>query len=223
MKVYSIFCSIDGEVNAYYQGRLAVFVRLAGCNLSCKWCDTVYAQESESGSEMSITEIVGEIKSYNNVNKVSITGGEPLLQEVDLRILINELVKADYYVTIETNGSIGIPQTYPHNVKFVVDYKLPSSGMERKMITKAYVGLKSGDFIKFVIQDKQDFEQAFYIMRRFDYLRGIGVQFAFSPTLSSLKDAHKAAELLCWMKETPLPGMILNVQLHKIIDFNESK
>ena len=103
MKIRSIFTSVDGEINDFHQGRLSVFVRLAGCNLNCSYCDTKYAQSIKAGTEKSISEIVSNVCKFN-LDKVTITGGEPLLQADEVKILIKELSTKGKKITIETNG-----------------------------------------------------------------------------------------------------------------------
>ena len=101
MKVCEIFYSIEGE--GIEIGRLEVFVRLSGCNLRCKWCDTKYAWEE--GKEMSVDEVIKEIKKYP-CKSVSITGGEPLLQREEVFELVKKLKEMGYWIQINTNGTI---------------------------------------------------------------------------------------------------------------------
>ena len=75
MKIYEIFYSIQGE--GRWTGLPNIFIRTAGCNLRCTFCDTTYAYDVKR--EMTVTEIVKEIKKYN-CNNICITGGEPLIQ-----------------------------------------------------------------------------------------------------------------------------------------------
>ncbi len=213
MKVRSIFASVDGEINNYHQGRLSVFVRLAGCNLKCTYCDTKYAQDMNSGQDMDIQSIMHEILKFK-IDKVTITGGEPLLQKEMVKELINELRKAKKMVSIETNGSL-ITSGYKANM--VVDYKLPSSGMEHAMTVLAFSSLGMGDVIKFVIADKRDFERALQVQELFSNLRVI---FAYSPVLTR-GETNNCINLVNWMLQNPKPNMVLNVQLHKIINLNE--
>ena len=89
MIVNEIFSSIDGE--GLRTGELTTFIRLAGCNMRCSYCDTAYALNSSSGREMSINEIVREIEKYK-VNNITLTGGEPLIHK-NVDLLINTLIK----------------------------------------------------------------------------------------------------------------------------------
>ena len=161
LNVQAIFDSIDGEENAFDgAGQLTTFIRLKGCSLRCKWCDTKYAQKSKPENWMDIDEIIQQV----HFPKVTITGGEPLLQEGSVIELCNRLtyyLNNNHYskVTIETNGTI--QPTYFHaDVRHIVDYKLPSSGMTKYMKSKVFTSLRHSDVIKFVISDEKDYEYA---------------------------------------------------------------
>src|SRR3990170_2689477 len=123
MIVYEIFKSIQGESS--YAGLPCVFVRLAGCNLSCSWCDTSYARESSAGREVPVSAVIKDVKRFN-VPLVEIPGGEPLLQ-AGAKALGARLIKAGYRVLIETNGSVSLKGLDKKIVK-IVDVKCPSSG-----------------------------------------------------------------------------------------------
>lgn len=223
LNVYSIFASIDGEVNGYGQGARTVFVRLAGCNLSCKYpCDTPYALNKITGTLMTIPQVVKEIDKYG-LSKVTITGGEPLIQQQALRLLISKLkshsAKRPYYVSIETNGSIEWGYDLEFGIdadSFVVDYKLHSSGETDNMLPIEYFcnNLADTDFVKFVILNKGDFNQAIQIQS----LIRTSAKFAYSPVYGKLKPQT----LLKWMEEEKVNG-ILNLQLHKILNLKEDK
>lgn len=216
MKIRSIFPSIDGEVNAYHQGRLTTFIRTSNCNLRCSYCDTKYAQYEESGKEMSISKIVGKVLEYG-LDKITITGGEPLIQADGVKALVKEFAKLKKLVTIETNGSIDTRGYSPS--RMVVDYKLPSSGMEQSMILPAFESLSTGDIIKFVVSDRVDFQRALQIQDTFAGLQG--VIFAYSPMLTKDGDRGQSARLLKWMLTNPRKNMAFNLQLHKIINLKE--
>ena len=131
MKVNEIFSSIDGE--GIRAGELATFIRLAGCNLRCNYCDTQYALETSSGKEMTIDEILEEVAKYN-VKNITLTGGEPLIHK-DVEKLINKLLENNYKVNIETNGAVDI-EKYIGKCLITMDYKTKSSQMEEKMMLK---------------------------------------------------------------------------------------
>ena len=97
-RVIEIFTSIQGEGEVI--GIPSNFIRLATCNLRCVWCDTKYSWEA--GIEMSEEEIISKIRK--DIKVTTITGGEPLLQ--NLLFLVRELKKLGHKVIVETNGTI---------------------------------------------------------------------------------------------------------------------
>lgn len=217
LRVYSIFASVDGEVNAYHQGVLTVFVRLAGCNLRCSYCDTLYAQDKQSGQSMTIEQVIDGVLSFAGIRKATITGGEPLLQAQGVRELVQALWRHKINSTIETNGT-QLVYGYSPFARLVVDYKLKSSGQTKKMRPEAFMPLCKGDFIKFVVGSEEDFEQALDVWRRYSpKIPGVG--WAFSPSFNKVSPGQLAG----WMLQEPIPGAVLNVQLHKIIDLSEPK
>lgn len=162
LRVNTIYPAFMGEVNCYGIGAPATFVRLAGCNLRCYQktkgclCDTPEALSMKSGKEMTVGEIVNEVVRMRN-NIVCLTGGEPLMQ--DVRRLISELSSYKYNVVVETNGSVEIePYRYFRNVSFIVDVKSASSGESERMLERNYSFLEENDFIKFVIDTEEDFD-----------------------------------------------------------------
>lgn len=223
MRVYEIFTSIDGEVNFRCQGGLATFVRLSGCNLSCEWCDVPEAQDPTSGGEMDTEAVANTIIELECPN-VTITGGEPLLQAVEVSDLVSRL--PDYTFSIETNGTIPPFQVFSPDiahVSFVVDYKLPSATPKGKSITSdfsaVYGNLRTQDWIKFVIADIDDYEIARYIVRTF--AQTIPVRFAFSPVCIGTPTRYfgmLASTLAKKMLDDKLWNVVLNCQIHKLID-----
>lgn len=136
------------------------FVRLAGCNLRCYYktkhilCDTPEALEMKGGKETSVSEIVFQVKCFGR-KVVCLTGGEPLVQ--DVKELLTELSNNGYFVVVETNGSKSIaPYRHIRNVSFVVDVKSTSSGEGEKMLGENYTLLDNRDFLKFVVDTKED-------------------------------------------------------------------
>lgn len=213
MKVNSIFKSINGEVSNGVQGRMCTFIRLQGCNLKCAWCDTKYAQDPNGGIEMTIPQIIKEVKK-NKCKYITITGGEPLLQREELELLIDKLEYLHYEISVETNGSFIIPDNWLCDY-WVVDYKLNSSGMSDKMIALKDFGYYYS-IIKFVIGDKNDFNQAIILMKKI-MKENKANDFAFSPLFGKVSPN----ELLQWMKDKNLNDCILNVQLHKLLNLDE--
>jgi 7-carboxy-7-deazaguanine synthase len=201
--VCEIFASIQGE--STHAGRPCVFVRLAGCNLRCAWCDTAYSYEE--GNEMSIEGILDRVDPFG-INLVELTGGEPLLQP-DSPSLVGALCNAGYELLIETNGSQDIEHIDPR-AKIIMDIKAPSSGMADRMFWPNLEFLKPDDEIKFVLATREDYEWASNLVRN-EELAAI-CSILFSPVFGMLKPADLAA----WILEDRLP-VRLNLQLHKYI------
>lgn len=101
MRVNEIFYSIQGE--GFFSGTPAIFIRFSGCNLKCPFCDTTH----HTYQELSEDEIIGFVSQYKS-ELVVITGGEPTLQLTDS--LVERLHKIHKFVTIETNGTVSVPQ-----------------------------------------------------------------------------------------------------------------
>ena len=148
MKIIEIFSSISGE--GLRQGLPATFVRCAGCNLSCAWCDT--PESHGEGEEMKIEEIVSAV-SAGMPRYVIITGGEPLLQEEELIGLLATLRDAGYRIEIETNGTLSFTGVQEYAI-VSMDIKCPSSGEESDATLLA--DIRSEDSVKFVVMDRTD-------------------------------------------------------------------
>jgi 7-carboxy-7-deazaguanine synthase len=216
MKIYSIFPSIDGEVNAYSQGCLTTFIRMANCNLRCKYCDTLYAVSSDAGTEMSVEDVMEQVNSIG-IKRVTITGGEPLVQLDNFLELTRHLYRGNYLVSVETNGTF--PCTGYGVGSWVVDYKLPSSGCMDAMTDDAFVKLSANDFVKFVIADEVDFDRAVSIKNYFQEKLQLTCKFAFSPS----HDVLDPNVLIKWLLGHQVLDAIVNIQLHKVCNLEESQ
>ena len=208
MIVNEIFYSIDGE--GYRTGELAVFIRLAGCNLNCSYCDTKYALKSNMGTKMEIDEILKNVEKYNCKN-ITITGGEPLIHK-GINELIDKLIEKKYKVNIETNGAVDITN-YLNKCLITMDYKLPSSGMEKYMKLDNLEKLTENDVLKFVTEEK-DFEKIEEILKNYKIKSYIYI----SPIFGKI-EPEKIVE---FMKKLNKDGINtekvrVQVQLHKII------
>ncbi|MFC2162533.1 7-carboxy-7-deazaguanine synthase QueE [Candidatus Altiarchaeota archaeon] len=159
MKVIEVFASIQGE--GRYIGRPSVFIRLAGCNLRCSWCDTKYA--FTGGKELSVEELVYEVNRLN-LSLVCITGGEPMLQIEQLRELVGKLQDVGHEVVVETNGTLYDEWVFDAADCVSMDMKPPSSGEESDIgILKK---LKKKDQVKIVVAGDEDFEFAKDILKK---------------------------------------------------------
>ena len=203
MELSEIFYSLQGESS--YAGLPCVFVRLAGCNLRCTYCDTKYAYESELA--LSVQEIIKEIEKYHPVKLVEITGGEPLLQSECIE-LMRILIYDGYTVLLETNNSISLKDV-PRDIIKIVDFKTPSSGMSEKMLWDNIQYLNEKDELKFVIADREDFDWSINIVEKYTLQK---FQILFSPVFGKLDQT----ELAEWILKTKLP-IRLNVQMHKLL------
>jgi len=202
MKINEIFYSLQGE--GKWTGLPNIFIRTTGCNLRCSFCDTKYAYEE--GEELTVKQIKDLIKKYS-CKKVCITGGEPLDQD-KIKILIDELSKKDYEIIIETNGSIDLKQVInKKNLIISCDIKCPSSEMHEKMFFDNIRILREKDQLKFVIQDKKDYEYAKEIISEYKPKCTI----FFQPTYK--KEPKELAE---WILKDNL-NVRLGLQIHKII------
>lgn len=210
MRVNEIFKSIDGE--GLRTGELTTFIRLAGCNLRCSYCDTCYALKNSNGTEMSVDEIVKKAKKMDYRN-ITLTGGEPLIHK-DVDDLISKLCENGFYVNIETNGSVPIDKYILNkNILITMDYKVPSSGVEKSMNLSNLEKLRENDVLKFVI-GKGDFERVEQVIKN----HSIKSYIYLSPVFGEIEPV----ELVDFMKNMHIKGidmskMRVQVQLHKII------
>ncbi len=155
MLISEIFFSLQGE--STFMGLPCVFVRLAGCNLACSWCDTTYARSTDGAVEKTVDEVVTEVERFPH-GLIEITGGEPLLQ-AETPALAARLLDSFDTVLLETNGSLDI-SLVPEGVVRVVDVKCPSSGVSGSFKMENLSALTPADEIKFVIGDRGDYEFA---------------------------------------------------------------
>ena len=217
MKVAEKFISINGEGTR--AGELAVFVRFVGCNLRCTYCDTMWANEPGCPyEEMTPAQICDYVRS-TVISNVTLTGGEPLLQK-QMEELIGQLIReCGVRVEIETNGAVDlhpfaqIPEGRP---SFTMDYKLPSSGCEDRMITENFSVLQAQDTVKFVSGSREDLERAAEIIEEYGLLDRCYVY--FSPVFGKIEPA----EIVDFMLENKLNKARIQIQMHKVIwDPNE--
>lgn len=208
MVVNEIFGSIDGE--GIRAGELASFVRLAGCNLRCSYCDTQYALDKNAGTEMLVNEIIDELNKIG-IKNVTLTGGEPL-QHKDIDILIDELIKSNYKVNIETNGSINI-EKYVGKCLITMDYKCPSSKMENTMNLANIEKLGEEDVLKFVVEES-DLKIVEEVLGKFKIKSFVYI----SPIYQKI-ELPKIVEFMkkCNSNGIDMTKVRMQIQLHKVI------
>ena len=222
--INEIFKSVSGEAGHPYfpQGTFCAFIRFQGCNLRCEWpCDTVCSQEyGIGGMYMRTADIIQAVDGSRNV---MITGGEPLLQRTELVHLVNALRGIGKQIQIETNGTYAPPDFGPA-VTWVIDYKLPSSGMEFAMMKKEdfISALATGRaVIKFVYDDDADIERAISRIKVFTCVDKAKwslnfAPFILSPTINGRAFSKKLMEKI--YAENLQDYCIFSLQSHTILD-----
>jgi 7-carboxy-7-deazaguanine synthase len=209
MIINEIFYSIQGETTK--AGFPSLFIRFAGCNLKCGYCDTVYARVPSSGKKMSMEDIIHEVELYDNIDHVTITGGEPLIQS-DSIDLMDKLIGKGYTVQLETNGSISLINV-PYKVRKIVDVKTPSSGYGSSFLHVNLKYLNNSDELKFVILDTDDYKFSVeFIKNNTHKMRDKNIVINFSPVFGKIS-GDKLAELILIDRL----HVRLNLQLHKIL------
>jgi len=249
MNVYSIFESINGETSISHQGSVCTFLRLWGCNLDCTWCDTKYARSDPSDNslpkryeERSVEDVFFDLIRRRNKN-ITTTGGEPLMQYNTVWLLLVALLaKSGIQVTVETNGTfypfVGFDESRRQKkLSYVVDYKLPSSGMEDRMDWNIFRELRDTDFVKFVILTEKDYESAKEMLKEFESLKSrysipkIIFSPAFLPEESGIGINYKGEKGFTFLRPETLIqlavedhlNVIVSLQLHKLCSWGEAK
>lgn len=211
------FVSINGEgKNA---GLPAVFIRFAGCNLNCGYCDTKWANTEKNSDFFYMTD--EEIADYINkcqINCVTLTGGEPLLQKNIENLISLCLENSNVQIEIETNGSVDtsdvlkkIDDKLKSRISFTVDYKTKTSGMEDKMFMDNFKNIRSYDTVKFVVGSVDDLETAKNVIFNYNLQEKCSVY--ISPVFGMI-DLKQIAEFIC---DNKLNQVHMQIQMHKII------
>jgi len=203
LTVTEIFASIQGETS--FSGYPFAFVRLTGCNLRCRYCDTTYAYEA--GEEFPLEEVVSRVTAFG-LSRTCVTGGEPLLQE-EAPPLVRTLLDRGQEVLVETNGTVPLSSLDPRAVK-IMDVKCPSSGEDRKMLWDNFRFLTERDEVKFVISSGEDYRYAREIAARYRREKKWGI--LLSPAFGILAPEKLAG----WMVGDGLDAR-LQLQLHKLV------
>ncbi len=218
LPVSEIFLSVQGE--GHTAGAITIFIRLFGCPLSCSYCDSAYATKGDDCTIMTVDEIVAkcnelsrtDAESTNFCRQVCLTGGEPLQYDTT-KALIRKLSSNGYYIDVETSGAIstadfvkGLEESY---VRFTVDYKCPSSGMESFMKDEVFKSLRRKDSLKFVVGDEADLVRMTEILDKYSPKCSIYV----SPVFGKIELIDIAEFIMCHH----LYNVNMQVQLHKLI------
>ncbi|MCO6414284.1 MAG: 7-carboxy-7-deazaguanine synthase QueE, partial [Thiogranum sp.] len=192
LRISEIFFSLQGESTTV--GLPTVFVRLTGCPLRCRYCDTEYA--FRGGEIMEINSIVAQVAAYH-ARHVTVTGGEPLAQPGCITLL-TRLCDAGYQVSLETSGALDVSQVDTRVMK-VLDLKTPGSGELNRNLYQNLEHLAPRDQVKFVICDRADYLWARETMNRYRLVERCEI--LFSPSFGQ-QDATQLAE---WILEDRLP------------------
>lgn len=210
LDIAELFYSIQGESSL--AGYPCAFIRLAGCNLRCSYCDSSYTWK-QPGRTMPLARIRDWLGHYPEV-MVELTGGEPLLQE-NIYPLLDHLIAEGRTVLIETNGSLSI-EKIPSQVSVILDIKCPDSGMDNRTdwenLSRLAARKENGgrDEIKFVISSEKDFSWAKDIID--DYRLDELVTILLSPVEYLLAPVNLAELIL----EHRLAAK-LQLQLHRLL------
>jgi 7-carboxy-7-deazaguanine synthase len=204
LTVSELYLSIQGE--STHAGRPCVFVRLAACDLRCAWCDTPYA--FTGGEKRSVDQVLMDVERLG-CGLVEITGGEPLLQP-DVHELMTRLLSSDCEVLLETGGQLPTDRV-PAGVVTILDVKCPGSGEAERMHWPNLDRLRRHDEVKFVINDRADFDYACSVVRRHGLTAKVAAVL-FSPVHGVLPPS----DLARWIIDERLP-VRLQLQLHKYI------
>lgn len=218
MYLIEIYKSVQGESS--FAGFPCIFVRLAGCNLRCSWCDSEYT--FTGGHKSSIEDVISRVRSLAPVKLVEITGGEPMLQEREVVPLMQQLLDNGYEVLIETSGERPL-ENVPKAVHKIVDVKCPGSGESGSFRISNLDALTPADEVKFVIADRADYEFARDFAREHQLeqkTQNILFSPAFRKDAGPARDARNCLldprELVEWILSDGLHAR-LGLQIHKFI------
>jgi 7-carboxy-7-deazaguanine synthase len=210
--------SVQGESS--FAGVPCIFVRLAGCNLRCSWCDSEYT--FTGGYKQTADEVVAAVEALAPVRLVEFTGGEPMLQAAELIPVMERLLAEHYTLMIETSGERPLAAV-PAAVHKIVDVKCPGSGELGRFRMENLDALTKRDEVKFVISHRDDYEFAREFTREHGLAERAG-HVLFSPAFkkapslerSTVNCALDPQVLVDWMMEDGVEAR-LSLQIHKYI------
>jgi 7-carboxy-7-deazaguanine synthase len=204
MRISEIFYSIQGEGTR--RGRPCAFVRLTGCPLRCRWCDTSYA--FNGGEDMEVEEVLGQLQEYPT-RLVCVTGGEPLAQH-EVFDLMQVLLEREYTVLLETSGALDVSRVDPRVIR-IMDLKAPGSGEEKRNLWTNLAELRTSDEVKIVLADRNDYLWARDVIQAQQLIPRAG-----AVLLSPVHGELSPAVLANWVLEDGLP-VVLQMQEHKLL------
>ena len=203
LRINEIFHSLQGEADSV--GYRTVFVRLTGCPLRCRYCDTEYA--FHAGDWHDLDAVLESVRKFDATH-VCVTGGEPLAQPNCL-LLLERLCDADFKVSLETSGAMSIARVDPRVVR-VVDVKTPGSGEAARNLVENFPLLAPHDQVKFVICSREDYDWSKAYLE--EHALSERCQVLFSPSYAQVP----AATLADWILADRLP-VRFQLQLHKVL------
>jgi len=218
MHIIEIYKSVQGESS--FAGLPCIFVRLAGCNLRCTWCDSEYT--FTGGKKMSLEEVEDVVAALLPCTLIEFTGGEPMLQEKELVPFMQRLLAHGHTLLLETSGERPL-QAVPKQVHKIVDVKCPQSGEGGTFHRPNLETLGPGDEVKFVLAGREDYEFARAFIREHKLNERAG-QILLSPAFKKHATPERTTEncmldprqLTEWMLADQLPAR-LSLQIHKYI------
>ncbi len=219
MHLIELYKSVQGESS--FAGLPCIFVRLAGCNLRCAWCDSEYT--FTGGKPYTEDQIVAQIEALAPCRLVEFTGGEPMLQARELLPLMHRLIAAGYTLMIETSGERPLAEV-PAVVHKIVDVKCPGAGAAANSFRiENLAALTPADEVKFVLTNRADYEFACAFIRTHALdtrVSSVLLSPAFSKSPSPLRTTDNATldprTLVEWMMADGTPAR-LSLQIHKFI------
>lgn len=205
LRVTEIFRSVQGE--STHAGRPCSFVRLTGCPMRCRWCDSEYT--FTGGEKMTIAEILEQVRAFA-VPLVEVTGGEPLAQKKSFD-LISALCNENFEVLVETGGYVSTEKV-DRRAKIILDVKCPASGeAERNYWANLALIRAAADEIKFVVADLDDLQFARNVIEKYDLAnrcKAILISPVFGIDLPAVA---------VWVAESGIENIRLNLQIHKYV------
>ena len=219
MHLIELYKSVQGESS--FAGVPCIFVRLAGCNLRCAWCDSEYT--FTGGQPFTVDEIIAQIEALQPCPLIEFTGGEPMLQHKELLPLMQRLLDANYTLMMETSGERPLADV-PKLVHKIVDVKCPGAGSAANSFNLANLAaLTPRDEVKFVLSDRADYEFARDFIRTHALetkCGGILLSPAFSKQPTDQRSTENATLdprlVVEWLLADGLPAR-LSLQIHKYI------
>jgi 7-carboxy-7-deazaguanine synthase len=219
MHLIELYKSVQGESS--FTGVPCIFVRFAGCNLRCAWCDSEYT--FTGGQPFSEGEVVAQIEALQPCKLIEFTGGEPMLQARELLPLMQRLLDAGYTLMMETSGERPLADV-PKAVHKIVDVKCPGAGAAANSFRmENLAALTKNDEVKFVLTDRADYDFARAFIAEHDLAArcgGILLSPAFNKAPSDLRTTDNATLdprlVVEWMLADGVPAR-LSLQIHKYI------